>query len=163
MSEGTQEKTTAKKIMPGRVRSQESVRRWWCVTVEPNVTREDMSRPEFWTLVSRTFRHGDRIEVHCDDGSFFAELLVKASDPLWGANVKELRFVDLNETSEDLSGMTDAQRRQYYVKFNGIHLMHCVERKVGDKVERLAEKMKTKGEAETWLSNYLKQLGLMAA
>ena len=156
-------KRTNSKIMPGRVKPQESVRNWWCVTVESGVTREDLTKPEFWTLVSRTFKHGDRIEIHCDDGSFFAEHLVKAADPLWGAQVQELRFVDLNEPSGALSGMTEAQRQQYYVKFNGVHLMHCVERKVGDKVERLVERLKSKSEAEVWLSNYLKQLGLMAA
>ena len=155
-------KETHRAVMPGRVKLAQSARNHWVVTVEQGTTREDLRRPEFWSLKAKDFRPYDILEVRCDDGSYFAEYLVKSADRAW-AIVHELRWEPLG--TQDVS-LTEAQaveqRNRYTVAYRGPHLLHCIERKDGEKVERLAEKLQTKAEAAVWLENYLKTVGLPA-
>lgn len=147
---------TPRNVMPGRVKTAEAARNTWVVTVEQGVTREDIKRPEFWSLVSKTFRAYDRIEVRSDDGSFFAEYLVLTADRAW-AKVHELRYETLGTQDVSLTAAHLADLRQRYaVKWNGPHLKHCVERTVDGKVERLKEGCQDKAEAQTWLDDHLK-------
>jgi hypothetical protein len=155
-------KDTKRAVMPGRVKLAEAARNHWVVTVEQGTSKEDLRRPEFWSLVAKTFRPYDRIEARGDDGSFFAEYLVLSADRAW-AKVHELRFEALG--TQDVS-LTEAQateqRQRYKVEWRGPHLKHCVERSDGTKVERLMEKFESKAEATIWLENHLKTVGGMA-
>lgn len=150
------EQATPRNVMPGRVKIARSARNDWFVTVEQGVTREELKRPEFWSLVGKQFKPYDRIDVGCDDGSFFAEYIVITADRAW-AKVQELRFIQIG--TQDVS-LTEAHaadiRRRYEVKWRGPHLKHCVERKDGDKVERLKEGCLDAAEATLWLEEHLK-------
>lgn len=158
----SENKETARNVMPDRCKSAELVRNYWAVTVEQGTTREDLKRPEFWALVSKNFRPYDRIEVRADDGTFFAEYVVLSADRAW-TKVHEYRFEMLG--TQDVS-LTEAHqvdiRQRYAIKFNGPHLKWCVERKDGVKVERLKEKCADQAEATVWLENHLKTVGVMA-
>jgi hypothetical protein len=156
-------KETKRAVMPGRVKLAESARNYWVVTVEQGTTREELKRPEFWSLVGKNFRPYDRIEVRSDDGSYFAEYIVKSADRAW-AIVHELRFEALGTQDVSLTQAAEAQlRSRYAVAYRGPHLLHCVERTDGTKVERLTEKLQTKVEAMTWLDNHLKAVGSAVA
>lgn len=155
-------KETARKVMPGRCKTAEVARNTWAVTVEQGTTREDLKRPEFWALVSKNFRPTDKIEVHIDDGSFYAEFLVITADRAW-AKVHELRYEALGTQDVSLTAAHAADvRSRYEVAWRGPHLKHCVERKDGEKVERLKEGCADKVEATLWLENHLKTVGASA-
>lgn len=64
------------------------------VVPEDGTKFEDVLRDEFWSLVSHKFKPGDLVEVHAEDGSFFAELYVRAAGRNW-AKVALLRKVEL--------------------------------------------------------------------
>ncbi len=150
------EKETARKVMPGRCKPAEIARNSWAVTVEHGTNREDLRRPEFWALVGKNFRPYDRIEVRADDGTFFAEYLVVTADRAW-AKVHELRFEKLGTQDVSLTQALDADlRSRYAIKYNGPHLRYCVERKDGEKVERLKDKCQDQAEASAWLEGHLK-------
>lgn len=147
---------TARKVMPGRCKTADIARNLWVVTVEQGTTREDLKRPEFWALVGKNFRPTDRIEVHADDGTFFAEYLVITADRAW-AKVHELRFEPLGTQDVSLTAADAADvRSKFRIKFNGPHLRFCVERLDGEKVERLKEKCQDQAEASAWLEGHLK-------
>lgn len=153
------EKETKRAVMPGRVKIAEAARNYWVVTVEVGVTRDELKRPEFWSLVAKNFRPYDRLEVRADDGTYFAEYLVLSADRAW-AKVHELRFEALGTQDVSLTEAAAAEfRSRFLVKYRGPHLMHCVERKDGDKVERLSEKHPDQAAAHVWLENHLKAIG----
>ena len=156
------EQETKRAVMPGRVKGAEFARNLWVVTVEQGTTRDDVRRPEFWSLVSKNFKPYDRIELRADDGTFFAEYLVLSADRAW-ARLHELSFHNLGTQDVALTAAQSAeQRRRYTIEFRGPHLLHCVEFKNGDKVDRLKEKIQTKAEAQTWLDEHLKTVGGLA-
>ena len=156
------EKKAAPAVMPHRKKEAAQARNHWVVTVEPGVTRQDLMRPDFWAHMGKDFRPYDRVEVRCDDGTFFAEYIVRTADRTW-ANVQELAFHMLG--TQDIS-MTQAQileeRGRYRIEYRGPHLMHCVERKDGKDYVRLKEKCQDKAEAGLWLENHLKTVGVAA-
>lgn len=156
------EKETKRAVMPGRVKGAEYVRNLWIVTVEQGTTREDVKRPEFWSLVSGNFKPYDRIELRSDDGTFFAEYLVLSADRAW-ARLHELSFHNLGTQDVSLTAaQAEEQRKRYEIAWRGPHLLHCVERKDGDKVERLKEKLADKTVAQQWLDDHLKTVGVPA-
>lgn len=158
----SENKETARNVMPGRCKPAEIARNYWVVTVEQGTTQDDLKRPEFWALVGKNFRPTDKIEVHCDDGTFFAEYLVITADRAW-AKVHELRFERLGIQDVALTQSHAADiRSRFSVKYNGPHLRFCVERKDGEKVERLKEKCADQAEASAWLEGHLKTVGAAA-
>jgi hypothetical protein len=157
-----QAQETKRSVMPGRVKLAESARNHWVVTVEHGTGREDLKRPEFWSLVGKTFKPYDRIEVRADDGTFFAEYVVCSADRAW-AKVHELRFEILGTQDVSLTQAAAADMRaRYSIKYNGPHLRYCVERKDGSKTERLKEKCQDQAEASAWLEGHLKTVGAVA-
>ena len=154
-------KETNKQLLPKRCILQEAARNLWVVFVEQGTKREELKRPEFWSLVARTFKIGDRIEVQCDDSSYFAEYLVRSVGPTH-AVVYELSFRTLDEPTEELGAeATNAVSRKYSVQFRGPLLKHCVEYdEGGGRVKRFKERINTKAEAEVELNNLLKSLGV---
>lgn len=68
-------------LQPRRVVLAESVFNNWHVIVDPGVTREDLERPSFWCHHTKMLRRRDIVHVDCADGSFDAELKVRAVGP----------------------------------------------------------------------------------
>lgn len=132
-------------IQTNRVRTQELGRNMWIVTVEPNITREDLLLPQFWANIAKNLTQFDRIEVRVDDGSFFAEYLVLSCDRV-SAYLKELTWYDLTEKSKSVTP-------EYEVKWRGPHGKHSVIR-LKDK-SLMIEHLASKAEAERWLTEYL--------
>lgn len=155
----SEEKKEYRKIQPGRVRPAEVVRREWACTVEQGVTREDLSSPEFWSLKAREFKPYDRLEVRADDGTFFAEYLILTCDRTW-AKVQELSWHNLGTQDISLTESQEIERKsKYSVHWRGPHLLFCVERNDGGKVERLRDKLRDKSEAVKYLEEHLKTVG----
>ncbi len=136
------------KINQNRMKSGDFVRTLWVATVEMGVTREDIKDPGFWSHVASQLRPYDRMEVRCDDGTFFAEYLVIACERTY-AKVKELSWVSL--TSKDVA-QTQEDREEFSYKYRGPHSMHSIIRKSDNKV--MVEHKATKEDAMKWLSEY---------
>lgn len=64
------------------------------VVPEDGTAFEDILTDSYWSLVGYKFKPGDIIEVHAEDGSYFAELYVRAAGRNW-AKVALLRKIDL--------------------------------------------------------------------
>lgn len=133
----------------GRYKEQEFVRTIWIVTAEEGTTRKHLSHPDFWANPAQRMKAYDRIEVRCDDNSFFAEYLVVDVGRGF-AVVKELLFVALEAVEEQ------PESDEYEVKQKGPHIKWCVIRKSDG--EKLVQGLSKKSEANTWLSNYLKTI-----
>jgi len=136
------------KINMNRMKSGDFVRTLWVATVEMGVTRDDLKNPTFWSHVAAQLRPYDRIEVRCDDGTFFADYLVIACERTY-AKVKELSWVSL--TSSDVA-MTEESLEKFEYKYRGPHSMHSIVRKSDSKV--MVEHKQTKEDALKWLKEY---------
>jgi len=88
-----------RKLQASRFNLAEHKRNIFHVVPEDGVTLEDVLEPSFWAHISNRLRPTDRIEVYAEDGSYFAELIVREAGHLF-AKVQVLRKVDLEgETS----------------------------------------------------------------
>ena len=128
----------------------EYARTTWAVTAQPDTTREDLLKPDYWAHVASKFNSLDRLEVRSDDGAFFAEYLILTCERTY-AKVKELSWFDLK--GEEVA-LPDESLEEFEYKFRGPHSKHSVVRKSDSKV--MVEKLQSKDEALRWITNYKK-------
>lgn len=152
MSETKIEKR-AVQLNPARMTPAEFGRTVYVVTAEPETTKEDLLKPEYWAHVANKLRPWDRLEVRSDDGTFFAELLVLESSRVW-ARVHLLQHITL--TSADVA-QTQARNQDYEVRFRGPVLKWCAIR-LSD-AEPIKERMGSKEEAQAFLAAYRDKVG----
>ena len=81
-------------IRDSRVSLTEFARQAHHVVPEDGTKIEDILREEYWSMVAYKFKPCDIIEVHSEDGSYFAELYVRAVGKNW-VKVALLRKVEL--------------------------------------------------------------------
>ncbi|MCR4331769.1 MAG: hypothetical protein NUV34_03565 [Sulfuricaulis sp.] len=142
-----------------RFQQADNVRETWAITVEQGVTRTDILNPAFWSHIAYKLRPYARIEVRCDDGSFFAELVVLNAERTW-ARVYVLSWADL--TTKDVSqtqagkaaqpAATAEPERAFRVEWKGPHKKFCVIRNSDNAYIRESEA--SKRDAEAWLLDY---------
>lgn len=65
------------------------------IVPEDGTRMEDVLKEEYWSMVAYKLKPCDIIEVHAEDGSYFAELYVRSAGKNW-AKVSLLRKVDLD-------------------------------------------------------------------
>lgn len=123
--------------------------------------------PAFWANVAPSIKPYDRMEVRCDDGAFFAELLVLHSDRTF-AKVRMLTFLDLQAKPEaagdsktkgkDKKDKTTTdepvgEMDKYEYKFRGPQCKHSIIRKSDNAV--MVEKLESKEAAIQWLTEFV--------
>ena len=133
-----------------RFKQAEYERTVYSVVPEHGTPFDAVTEPDYWAHVSARMRPGDRIEVQAEDGSYWAELLVRDAGRLF-AKVSVLRKVDLDE--ETVTGELPVSS-DMTIKWRGPHLKWCVLR--GN--DAIKEHCQTKGEAGSWLSDHIKAL-----
>jgi len=89
-------------IRESRLNFVEYARQTHHVVPEEGTTLDDILKDAFWSLVAFKFKPGDLIEVHAEDGCFFAELYVRAAGRNW-AKVALLRHVALEPITVDMA------------------------------------------------------------
>jgi len=141
-----------KKMTQSRLANAEYGRVIYQAVVENHVTREDILKPAFWSLVALQLKPGYQIEVTPDDMSFYALLRVRACDRTW-AQVDEIIFKDFSKVDVDSIA---SQNDEYEYKFRGPHCLHSIVRKADGSV--LFEKCATKQEALDKLANHIKTI-----
>ena len=112
--------------------------------MEPEVTIDDLMKPDTWSHVANMMKPGDHVEVHWDDGKYFAQLLVIDATRTY-AHMKVREFLDLREGKENENDMLDG----YAYKWRGPHHRHCIVR-VKDGAVMTSEQA-TKEDALKWL------------
>ncbi|KKK79876.1 hypothetical protein LCGC14_2829130, partial [marine sediment metagenome] len=102
----------------------------------------------YWGHVQAKFNINDRIEVNPDDGSFYAELMVRSTT--FGYVVTAvINFVEFDGPVSKLE-----VPEEYLIGFDGPYEKWQVKR--FDQV--LISQLETKNLAETWLKNHLRDL-----
>lgn len=146
------------KLAPSGARPADGVRNVWAATAAFGVTKEDIENPIYWSHVCARFRPKDRIEVHSEDGSFYAEYMVTSCDRTW-AKVVCLMFLELNKAAK----LTDAQvqgiHENYEIKFRGPKKWSVIRK--SDRAT-LHEGLHTEDDAKKWLEVHLSAQGVAA-
>lgn len=122
---------------------------------------EALLDPSYWAHVANFLKPWDRIEVQAEDGSYYAELMVKASGKLY-ANVELLVKYDLHAI---IPGAMETAPTGYHVKYRGTLQKWCVLRdevtkdgKVNVAKDVLKDGFAEEAEARRWMSELLKTL-----
>jgi hypothetical protein len=139
-------------LAEARFKVAEAARNVWVITVEGGLTRAQVTHPDFLGQVAAKLRPYDRIEVRCDDGAFYAELLVLEAARTY-ARSHVLRWESLT-TTDVAQSQSKGGLKQYRVEKLGEHLLWCVIRNSDG--AKIREQEPTKRAAETWLDDYVK-------
>ena len=118
------------------------------VRLPPETPYEEMFKPEFWAHNAKRIKKDDIIEVRSDDGSFYAELYVRAVGPI---NVKVQEIFRKN-LGEDVA--TQADRLE--VKWAGPRRLWSVIRQ-SDK-QPMKDGFHIKEDAVAWMEEHNKQM-----
>ena len=108
----------------------------------------DLLETDYWGHVQARFNINDRIEVNPDDGSYYAELMVR-SRTLGYVVTAVINFVEFDGPVSKLT-----VPEEYLIKFDGPYEKWQVTR-FG---QVLVSQMTTRPDAETWLKNHLRDL-----
>jgi len=132
-------------LATNRIQTAEYMRTIWYVTPESGTPMESLLDPKYWAHVSWQFKPRDRIEVDCEDGSYFGELMVIDAGRLF-AKVEllwEHKF-----TATEVAG----EQSLYEVKWAGRHAKWRVMRKA-DKVV-LQDGFEDRQAADLWAASH---------
>jgi len=140
------------KLRHNRMERAEVQRTQWLVTCEPNTKPEDLLNPAYWAHVAIKFNPRDVLEVWAEDGEWYAECMVRATDRTWAkVHIKQLiKFED-----EDVPALH--QLLDYNVMWRGPHRKWSVMRLSDRSVVK--EDCKTSDEAQSWLTAHRRTIG----
>lgn len=139
-----------------RFKTAEHERNVWTATVEPGITREQITNSAFWSHMAAKLRPYDQIEVRCDDGRFFGQLLVMSAERTW-AKVRVLAWHDFTRDvtqAQPKKDDPDAPPVNYKVEWKGPHKKWCVIR-LSDST-MVHEEAASKEDAQRWLDGHLR-------
>jgi hypothetical protein len=138
-----------KRLQFARFQQAVSKHNTWSATPDIGTTFEDVLQPDYWAHIATRFRPTDLIEVHPEDGSYFAVLYVRQSDRLWAkvAVVQHVQFEQPAEARED---------NEFTVKHNGRFHKWIVLRNSDREI--LAKELETRADAERWIDDYRRKV-----
>lgn len=136
-------KIEKRQITASRVEGTEYARNGWSVFPEYGTTVEEMKREEYWAMASHKFKVMDRIEVMSEDGSWWAEFVVR--NVRQGAvNVGLLSHVEFGSEAVESVNMDD-----YSVVWRGPKRKWSIERKADNQI--MKEEFPDKMDAMAWI------------
>ena len=116
-------------------------------TAEHSEKPEDVSNPAYFAHVAKQLSFGDKIEVMAEDGSWYREVVVRAT----GLNeviTGLLSHVDFSGPAE-----TESPDMPYEIKYRGPHRRYSIIRKSDG--EAIRDDLQTKEAAGQWLKNHM--------
>lgn len=125
-------------------------RNHWHASVPDNVEFNEVLSPSYWTNNAVMLKIGDHVEVFCENGSYYAELIVRNCDRL-SALMGVLVHVDFTE-----SAVLDEIDPEFEIGFAGPSHMWRVVRKSDKEVVKFG--FQSREEAAVWLPSYVKAL-----
>lgn len=142
-----------KKLPNARIQVSGYLHNKWDVTADRGTLLEDVLNPDYWTHVASQFKPQDQIEVLCEDGSWYARLIVINADRLW-AKCYKLEFHDLTTGFEN---MPSRMEEDYVVDWNAIG-RYFIYKKSQRGEPPLKDGFETRLEAYQWLDGHLKSI-----
>jgi hypothetical protein len=136
------------KLPEGRFQVAAHANNRWAATLEYGVAFEEAFKPEFWAHTAKRLRPGDIIEVRAEDGSFYAELYVRAVGALF-AKVEAL-------FAKELGAGISAEADKLDVKWNVGKRCFAVIRRSDNTVIR--DGFQIKEDAIAWMNDHNKQM-----
>lgn len=127
----------------------------YMATVPKGTTKEQLQQPGYWAHVAAKIRPWSRIDVQAEDGSFFAELLVLATDRTW-ARVRCLSFHNLTDTEMSQSDAAKIMG-DYEIKWRGPKKWSVVRRNDSSVIN---ENMHNEADARKWLEVHINTQGI---
>lgn len=152
VAEKLEQPKEAPAIYEYQMRLTESVVLDYFITVDPEVTRADLLRSDFWMHVANSFKPFTKLRVAAEDGSFYAELMVLSAGRNWAA-VHELGYYDLHAGAKAAEKALN-EPKDFEVQWKGPINKYCIVR-LSDK-EIIQKNIEQKEAAYLKLSEYLK-------
>ena len=141
-----------RRIQVGRFKEAEYVVRHFHARTEPGTTREDLLRKEYWSHVSGVLNPDTEISARCDDGSYYAKLLVLDCGSGW-AKVQVLQWYVLDDPSVAENQSPASTEDEFDIVWKGDKLKHIVIRKADGQVLHSGEQRKTG--AQEWIKDFI--------
>jgi len=140
------------KIQTDRFKPAESTLGKWDAKTEIGTTREHLLKPEYWSHVSELMTPWSEITCRCEDGTYYAKLLVLDCGRGW-AKVQVLNWYSLTTGDVAQSQSSTGTKDDYDIIWKGANMKHIVQRKSDQVV--IHEGEQRKASAEAWLDEYL--------
>jgi len=123
------------------------------IITKPGLTVEDYLVPEAYASIAGEIRVWDRIELIAEDGSFVAELFVRAKSRQW-VQVELLHLHKFDSTVADGQDESDG----IVIKWRGNIMQWCVVREEDD--SNLMDTIESESSAMKLKEEYVKSMGL---
>lgn len=136
-------------LRESRVKLAEYARQRHHVVPEDGTKFEDLQKEEYWAAVAYMFEPCDIIEVHAEDGTYYAELYVRACSRNW-AKVAVLNKVDLGPVTAKIT------RQEFEAAWKGPSRKFSVIRTSDGEIIR--DSFDTREQAEEYIRNHVKAL-----
>jgi hypothetical protein len=137
-------------VLPrGRLQQGEFARVVHCATIPQGVPYKQVLEPGFWSLVQRTIRAGDKIEVVDEGGSYYGELYVQGV----GVNqlfVKQIAYIEFEGEIK-----TEPEDPFEIVWAGPSARFRVIDRHTGNVIQ---EKLKDKKAAYDWAADHYKAM-----
>lgn len=147
MAEPAFEKISLTPLLRSRLHPGDSFRRVLVAVVPYGTTEEQLMNPAFWSMVASQLSINDRIEVYCEAGSYFAELMVRGV----GVNSVSVQMLRIHVLTEPQMEQREAP---LFVRYGGAHSQWQVVRKSDKSVVR--EHLPTQDVAEREMKDLMK-------
>lgn len=119
---------------------------------EEGTTLDDMKAESYWAHVAKFLRPWDKIEVRAEDGTFYAEFIVRDSGRNW-AKVELVKEHVFNTAGVEARAAADPE---YITKYAGPHAKYRVTRKSDKAVMR--DGFASEAEGDQWIKEHIKSL-----
>lgn len=136
-------------LHPSRFALAEHKRNLYFVTPADGTTLEQVLQPVFWSHVAARLRPTDRVEVHAEDGTWFAELYVRDAGHLH-ATLVPLRVFEFDAAERK------ATAADHEVHWKGPHHRWAVVRRSDGQLVKT--ECASREEAQMWLAGNAKTL-----
>lgn len=147
------------KVLSPQMKQAEFTRTVWSVTPPAGTTVEELTQPEAWVHVQKALRVGDVVEAMPEDGSWFAQIIVRARTQA-GPKFGVLHFVPFGDPvpkGKAAKTAAEAEGREGFVRFVPKFLSPKdkwgVLRESDNEI--VARGLPTKDSAEDWISTKL--------
>jgi hypothetical protein len=139
--------TTERRALKERLQLAEFARAHFVFTASVGTTVEHLRTPAFWAKVADKFKPFDRLEVRCEDGSYFCEFLIRHAsadgvelEPLSGAYLGDVGVV----------GKLEPLAAGLRVSYEGLHKKWTA----WSGTAVLRDGFATEADARLWLTSY---------
>lgn len=119
---------------------------------EIGITQEQLLRPEYWSHVSERMTPYSEITVRCDDGTYYAKLLVLDCGRGW-AKMQLLNWWNLTTSDVAQTQSRAGTAEDYAILWKGPTRKHIVQRISDQQV--IHEGEQRKDGAAAWLAEFL--------